>query len=483
MYPSVLNTPKDITEVFVDNYVRTEYLLVVAFYIAILAIERFYQCLPHNHPLLASSSQLNDMIIKSPPNKRTTLEKFQFCTRIIIMLNILKKKKKIAFKNEIDGTLKKKMILTLILWLVCSGLVFFFFPVVGSQDNKSDNLISGISKVLCNDYYLEKEIKFTITECHTIWNNKSILTFYYLLHILYLYFSALQIRHGYELMRENIINNDWKSSISYTKFKIYENLPFLREINTTIEFVAANTSLTFSEWFKLEDIRGAMMQAKYQAERRQDKVVGDAIRGFVKIVIGFSAVVIVVLIIVSPLLLFSDLNPSSTVDSIVKADLDIQIVFEKYGNFTLLEDLHMIASKEALNAKQRLQFNNIIETTVPFSPEAIRSLSDLLTKSNNDTKSAMYVRIDIEIKTQLQEKLLNWTNNDKAKLPKSEYNLLENPGMSTVLRNSLSKKCDKPGLMSLVYLGSIYSVVPADQRCSQSKTTSSPSTRRADASR
>lgn len=42
----------------------------------------------------------------------------------------------------------------------------------------------------------------------------------------------------------------------------------LREINTTIEYCSANTSLTYFEWLKLEDIRGAMFQAKYQAERR-----------------------------------------------------------------------------------------------------------------------------------------------------------------------------------------------------------------------
>jgi hypothetical protein len=64
-------------------------------------------------------------------------------------------------------------------------------------------------------------------------------------------------------MRESIIKRDWKSDTQYVWFKIYTTLPLLREINTTIEYCSANTSLTYLEWIKMEDIRGAMLQAKY----------------------------------------------------------------------------------------------------------------------------------------------------------------------------------------------------------------------------
>jgi hypothetical protein len=300
-----------------ENHVRTDFLLILIVYTFIFAIERYFSCLI-NPDVLNSTYNSHDRINKIADKasaerpRPTPVEGFhRLFWKVKLIMRIKKVRKGESLLDPHRNPLTKKLYLTLVLWFFVCFLVYFVFPIIGNRDTR----VSGIAKVLCNDYYAEREISLEMNRCHTLWKGIPIYWIFFLINILYVYFSALQIRYGFNHSRETVVNQNWRSTVGYTKFKVYEALPLLREINTTIEFCAANTSLTYMEWLKLEDIRGAMVQAKYQAERRLVKVVGDAINGLVKICIGFSALVIVVLIIVSPMLLFSDLNPSQETDS------------------------------------------------------------------------------------------------------------------------------------------------------------------------
>lgn len=357
----------------------------------VFALERYYSCLD-NPDVLAVAFKLNDKLnkmFKHGPSfyrpKHTPVENFQRLYRKIkVLIRLRKVSRSDSLASPYKNPLIKKMFLTLALWLFVCGLVYFVFPIIGNTDTR----VTGISKVLCNDYYIEENsITLEGNRCHTLWKGIPFYNIFFLLNMIYVYFSALQIRAGFNLSRESVINKDWTSHIGYAKFKVYEALPLLREINTTIEFCAANTSLTYLEWLKLEDIRGAMVQAKYQAERRLVKVVGDAINGLVKICIGFSALIIVVLIIVSPMLLFSDLNPSQDNDEVVRARMDVDLIFERMGNFSLLSNLNMFASPDGNGNKQKLKFSNIMEQSIPFTPESIKNLADLLSKASTNNKN------------------------------------------------------------------------------------------------
>ena len=405
-YPHLLNTTKDFTEIFFENYVRTDFLLILIGYTVVLTLERYFSCLI-NPDVLIGSFRSQERIQKVMDNigsieKRhlTPIERFiKIIWKVKLIIRIKKVRRGEGLVEPSRNPLMKKLYLTIILWLAACGLVYFGFPIIGNRDTR----VSGFKKILCNDYYLEQEITFGINKCHTLWKGDFYYSLFFLLNMIYVYFSAMQIRHGFNQMRETIINKDWQGNLSFINFQLYETLPLIREIDTTIEFCAANTSLTYLEWLKMEDIRGAMIAAKYQAERRLDKVVGDAINGLVKICIGFSALIIVVLIIVSPLLLFSDLNPSHQLDTVQRGRLDIDLIFERMGNFSLLNDLHMVANNDGLGTSQRLEFSTIMETSMPFTPESIQNLATLLNKvsadaSTDSRKLSIFLRVNLQIK-------------------------------------------------------------------------------------
>lgn len=407
-YPHLLNTTKDFTEIFFENYVRTDFLLILIGYTLILAFERYLSCLINPDVLIGSfrsQERIQKVMDKEGTVEKRNLMPIERFIKIIWKVKLIIRIKKVrrgeGLVEPTRNPLMRKLYLTLVLWAGVCILVYFLFPIIGNRDTR----VNGFKKILCNDYYLEQEITFGINKCHTLWKGDFYYCLFFLLNILYMYYSALQIRYGFNQMRETIITKDWQSNISFINFKLYESLPLLREINTTIEFSAANTSLTYFEWLKMEDIRGAMIAAKYQAERRMEKVVGAAINGFVKICIGFSALVIVVLIIVSPLLLFSELNPSHQLDTVQRARMDVDLIFERMGNFTLLSDLHMVAVKDGLGTTQKLEFSTIMENSMPFTPESIQNLAALLNKvsaeSNSDKKLSIYLRVNLQIKVVL----------------------------------------------------------------------------------
>lgn len=387
-----------------DNHVRTDFLIILIVYTFIFALERYFSCLLNPDILIGSfrsQERIQKIIEKNVNEKKKLTPKENFCKliwKVKMIIRIKKVRRGEGLVNPSRNPLTKKLYLSLCLWFFVCALIYFVFPIRGSKDNK----VSEIRKVLCNDYYRLQVTSYTQNKCHSLWKNSPYYMFFFLLNLIYIYFSALQIRFGFNQMRETIINKNWRSTLGYAHFKIYEGLPLLREINTTIEFCASNTSLTYFEWLKMEDIRGAMLQAKYQAERRLDKVVGDAINGLVKICIGFTALIIVVLIIVSPLLLFSDLNPSHQQDKVIRAKMDVDLIFENRGNFSLLSDLHMIATTDGLGSKQRLEFSNIMESSMPFTPESIENLALLLQKSassseNKDQKIQLRVNLEVKV--------------------------------------------------------------------------------------
>ena len=436
-------------------------MITIGIYVLVLALERYYQCIVNTDMIIYSCKYYER--IKQVASDRyriitsyTPIERLQRAvSKVITILRIKKVTKYANMVDEIKNPLIYRLYLSQSLWIFSCILVFIVFPICGNNDSRSNYVYD---KILCNDIYAENVLKMSMGKCNTIWKNEPIYSIFYLLNILYLYYSAIQLRYGYHQMRDTVLNKNWKSSISYGLFQLYESLPLLREINTTIEFAAANTSLTYMEWLKMDDIRGAMIQSKYQAERREDKNVGGVIKGMVKVIIGISTVIIVVFIIVSPLLLFSELNPSSKTDHILYGNMDVSIIFDKYGNYSLLNNVNLITSREGLHSKQRLEFNDIMDSSVPFTPESIRSLDYLLNKSTHNRSSSVYIKIDIRIKTALQDKIAFWSNNEKVKSKESEYNLVNNPGLTNALRNSLSTTCEKDGLISKVYIGSIYSV-------------------------
>jgi hypothetical protein len=69
----------------------------------------------------------------------------------------------------------------------------------------------------------------------------------------YLYFSGLQIKHGYPNIEGGQIFTDSTELINRLSFRIYKSTPFLTEIKNILDWTVTATSLDIFMWFKLDD--------------------------------------------------------------------------------------------------------------------------------------------------------------------------------------------------------------------------------------
>ena len=62
---------------------------------------------------------------------------------------------------------------------------------------------------------------------------------------------------------DSILNTDFKSRINMILFKIYLATPFLTEVKTLFVYISSKTSLDLFKWYKIEDIKRILINAKY----------------------------------------------------------------------------------------------------------------------------------------------------------------------------------------------------------------------------
>ena len=168
---------------------------------------------------------------------------------------------------------------------------------------------------------------------------------------LYLYFDLLELTaHRFTLLT-SILNIDFKSTVKKIIFKVYMAIPFLLEFKTVILFVCSRTSLDILKWFKIEDIKALLINAKFYVESEKRKRVGEKEKWWMKTIMFISFFVPFFLLIIIPFIFFSDLNPLKQSQKISNAQLDIGVAeassFSNDRNFIKFVTVDLITDAEA----------------------------------------------------------------------------------------------------------------------------------------
>lgn len=158
-------------------------------------------------------------------------------------------------------------------------------------------------------------------------NTQPILISFYLLKMIYLYLSSMQIMHGYPAFVQGqfITDSDEPGIPRWLVYIGYRAIPFVYELRTLLDWTITKTSLTFFEWLKLEDVYANLFLVKCRVS--QDKVmkrnVGDPQEWYVKWGMGVLLFVGLSALIWFPLLLLMQGSPGNQPNPIVAATVSV----------------------------------------------------------------------------------------------------------------------------------------------------------------
>lgn len=110
---------------------------------------------------------------------------------------------------------------------------------------------------------------------------------------------------------QNLFTNN-TDTFSYSMYMVYRNLPFLYETKSIIDWTFTPTSLSLKQWLKFEDIYGNLYINKViMVERKDEHEFGEQRTYTQKLIYGFSLMILLLFILLFPILVFSDWNPTS----------------------------------------------------------------------------------------------------------------------------------------------------------------------------
>lgn len=130
---------------------------------------------------------------------------------------------------------------------------------------------------------------------------------WYMVKCLYLLLSAYQIRVGYPT---RILGNFLCKSYNYINmflFKVFMMVPFVFELRALMDWIWTDTSMTLSDWLKMEDIFAHVFQLKCQrrAENEYPQPRGEKKANLSKYIMGGGCLMGIIAVIWFPLVLFA----------------------------------------------------------------------------------------------------------------------------------------------------------------------------------
>ena len=227
----------------------------------------------------------------------------------------------ISYQNEgIQYSIIYKFVLQIFSVIFIHIFIFWYLPTIGSNTNIMISLknVSFVNELFTNNYIL----------------------IFYILYCFYFTFSGLQIKYGLAGMRKLSSLMAGSSMTYYLIFKTFKVIPFLFELKNFIDWSFTPTALEIWQWLKFEEINAMLFISKCYNKSYMGRRIGTKRTLFLKITMGWSLLISVLFFIFSPLLLFSSLNPSTQLNSIIGTYMKVQFYFNnsiQSGNLTLLE--------------------------------------------------------------------------------------------------------------------------------------------------
>lgn len=213
------------------------------------------------------------------------------------------------------------------------------------------------------------------------------LVFFYLLHCVFLWLSALQIRYGYPAFHGSKYN--YTTETVYTKinesvFSLVMAAPFLFEMRALLDYVCTKTSLSWSHWVLLEDVAAHLFQVKMEMQGRVENA--EILQGKQRQPLGSKMssagimLLFLLLCLIGPLALFSSANPSTTENKVTLTEVvfgitDTQGTLSKlYSNSDINSPTYKISKNTDGAAVQRLEFDTFSREVWASSPPRINQL-------------------------------------------------------------------------------------------------------------
>ena len=253
-------------------------------------------------------------------------------------------------KEDFNCIILQKYILHMTITILIHGFIFIYCPMIGNyhaygnvycpNENEIDE---GEDEGLCNDF------KF----------NKTLIIFY-LVYIIYLVSSGLQIKYGFYDMRKKSLLKSGHKSINGYIYNVYKAIPFLYEIKLAIDWTFTKTCLDLFQWNKYESTYDIIFVTFCQMTAKNIQLVGKKVKVFFKIFMGGLLAFALIIILIIPLMLFSSLNPTNKLNNLTGAVCKIDLCFfykNKFvKNYTLYENSRP-ESIDTLNDEDFILYN------------------------------------------------------------------------------------------------------------------------------
>ena len=291
------------------------------------------------------NNQLKSEICKNITQDKFTIIPQKEIEKLKVYYNIL-----FIQKESFNKPLLNKYILHIFTVLLSHIMIFFYFPIKG---NKNLGVGSYCTKDdLCNDF-----------------KNNYVLIIFYLLYLLYLILSGLQVKYGfYDIKRKSFFKRKGDEILSGLS-KGFNAIPFLYEIKNAIDWTFTGTCLTLFQWNKFEAIYDTIFDTYCEKNDWDERPIGRRISYKKKFGIGATLAFVLILTLIVPLILFSSLNPTNHLNNITAGQLKIDLSFTyKNGaikNYNLFENTRADSISEMINQEEiwkKYNYSNSAQT-------------------------------------------------------------------------------------------------------------------------
>jgi hypothetical protein len=231
---------------------------------------------------------------------------------------------KVTFQHELTNyPLIFKYVLHVFLVVCIHGFIFWYLPMIGNTN-------------MHNNYYCDTE-KRKNKDCNDFLYNGYLITFY-IFYLIYFIFSSIQIQFGLLDMRKKSLLMRGDNVIYSSSFKVFNSIPFLYELKLLIDWSFTPTALDLFKWIKFESVYDVLFTTHCYMKAEFKRKIGEKVGWVNKTTLGYGGFIILLLILLGPLLLFSNLNPTNIFNNINSAEVELTLSFEDsrvFYNYTL----------------------------------------------------------------------------------------------------------------------------------------------------
>lgn len=147
---------------------------------------------------------------------------------------------------------------------------------------------------------------------------------------MYMCLSAIQLSYGFPIMRKPSSVLNWDHDLGKLGSDIFAAVPFLVELRCLIDFTFHKTSLDMFQTMALYMYHYELFSAKIGNNWYNLKPLGSAVTLDEKCIFGVLITSIILILIVGPLILFSNLMPGLvTFNPVLNADIQISLNMNK----------------------------------------------------------------------------------------------------------------------------------------------------------